>query len=430
MKINLKRKFLLLLTLFLTLFIVTACDNKNKNIELEYPTIEDEVELDTRYTDELDLQQPFKGKKFEVDGIEEVEVVKVIDGDTIVVRSLSENVRFLGVDTPECTGTIEPWGFAAANFVRERLFSAESVVLQSEGELTDHYGRYLAWVWYKPVNSGKYRLLNLELIENALSKFTFGDTIYYDIFIKAHEKTEITEQGVFGDKNDPNYEYNRTPVQITIFEALENHDKYKLGTVFKFKAQVVRIVSESFFVRDVDVEDPSKVGHIYVYSGVGANYSNYLNPGDIITFEAQLQYEGQFGTQLTGIKRVAKVGTQEIELLEFDGNDLKDGGLGLKPYYGQVIKVINLTLVNIRRSQNDLKKNYYSLEFKNDRGEIISVRLAASKSQYRSEELVIGKKYSVIGGVSSYEYATNYYQIVVGEKNKTLIPDLLMTDPL
>lgn len=192
MKINLKRKFLLLLTLFLTLFIVTACDNKNKNIELEYPTIEDEVELDTRYTDELDLQQPFKGKKFEVDGIEEVEVVKVIDGDTIVVRSLSENVRFLGVDTPECTGTIEPWGFAAANFVRERLFSAESVVLQSEGELTDHYGRYLAWVWYKPVNSGKYRLLNLELIENALSKFTFGDTIYYDIFIKAHEKTEIT----------------------------------------------------------------------------------------------------------------------------------------------------------------------------------------------------------------------------------------------
>lgn len=406
------RIFTLLLLMFVAIFL-TACKE-------DRPVVR---ELDTRYTDSLELLIPFEGKSYLAHGIGEVELINVVDGDTIKVKGLDENVRFLGVDTPESTARIEPWGYAAADFVREKLTSAESIVLQKEGELTDSNGRYLAWVWYKPVGSDKYRLLNLELIENAYSRFTMGESMYYDILLKAHDKTEVTELRIFGEKNDPDFEYSRTPVETTVFEALENHHSYKAGTRFKFKVQIVRIVGNNLFVRDVEV-DSDKVGHIYVYTGFGADYYNYVNPGDIITLEAQLQYEGQFGTQLTGVRGITKVGSADIDIREIDANTLEQGGWGLEPYYGEVVKLTNMTLSKVSQSRNDAKKNYYNLEFTNSRGEIISVRLAPDKSQYTRDQLVEGSMYTVIGGISSYEFATNYYQVVVGEKDKTIIPDL------
>ena len=96
----------------------------------------------------------------------------------------------------------------------------------------------------------------------------------------------------------------------------------------------------------------------------------------------------------------------------------------MEPYYGEVVKLTNMKLSKVSQSRNDAKKNYYNLEFTNSRGEIISVRLAPDKSQYTRDQLVVGSMYTVIGGISSYEFATNYYQVVVGEKDKTIIPDL------
>ena len=41
--------------------------------------------------------------------------------------------RFLGIDTPESTGTIEPWGKASSAYAKEVLYSAYSIVLEAEG---------------------------------------------------------------------------------------------------------------------------------------------------------------------------------------------------------------------------------------------------------------------------------------------------------
>jgi micrococcal nuclease len=92
-------------------------------------------------------------------------VVQVRDGDTIVVEvaGRKEDVRLLGVDTPEMnykTGEPEPFALEATLFTRETV-DGTSVVLTRDGlnQDRDHYDRLLRYVHLK---SGD--LLNVELI--------------------------------------------------------------------------------------------------------------------------------------------------------------------------------------------------------------------------------------------------------------------------
>ena len=79
-----------------------------------------------------------------------VEVLRVIDGDTIIVASGegSETVRLLGIDTPETHHPTKPvgcWGPEAEEFTREHL-EGRFVTLEDDIERTDLYGRHLAYV--------------------------------------------------------------------------------------------------------------------------------------------------------------------------------------------------------------------------------------------------------------------------------------------
>ena len=67
---------------------------------------------------------------------QEATVLSFVDGDTTHF-SVPESVlpggvlkaRYLAINTPECTGKIEEYGKAAAAFTREKLESADSIVL-------------------------------------------------------------------------------------------------------------------------------------------------------------------------------------------------------------------------------------------------------------------------------------------------------------
>ena len=76
-------------------------------------------------------------------------VVRVVDGDTAVMRLASdrvERVRFIGVDTPESTTQHEPYGKEASRFTEARI-EGRRVFLQVGTEPRDRYGRLLAYVW-------------------------------------------------------------------------------------------------------------------------------------------------------------------------------------------------------------------------------------------------------------------------------------------
>lgn len=77
-------------------------------------------------------------------------VARVVDGDTIAVAldGGTEDVRYIGVDTPETVKPDEPvqcYGPEASAF-NHRLVDGETVRLVFDRELRDVYGRLLAYV--------------------------------------------------------------------------------------------------------------------------------------------------------------------------------------------------------------------------------------------------------------------------------------------
>lgn len=79
-------------------------------------------------------------------------VVRVIDGDTLEVALASgstERVRLIGIDTPETvhpTLGVQLFGPEASAFTREQL-QGKAVLLETDVEERDRYGRLLAYVY-------------------------------------------------------------------------------------------------------------------------------------------------------------------------------------------------------------------------------------------------------------------------------------------
>ncbi|HET8814389.1 MAG TPA: thermonuclease family protein [Solirubrobacterales bacterium] len=95
-------------------------------------------------------------------------VTRVVDGDTIEVRlgGESEDVRYIGVDTPETVKPGEPvqcYGPAASRF-NHRLVERRRVRLVFDEERRDVYGRLLAYVYLDD------RLVNAELLRGGLAR--------------------------------------------------------------------------------------------------------------------------------------------------------------------------------------------------------------------------------------------------------------------
>lgn len=82
------------------------------------------------------------------DGLVAADVVRVIDGDTIVVSVDGQQyrLRYIGIDTPEMEPTPEPFALEAAK-TNENLLAGRTVYLEKDVSETDRYGRLLRYVW-------------------------------------------------------------------------------------------------------------------------------------------------------------------------------------------------------------------------------------------------------------------------------------------
>lgn len=98
-------------------------------------------------------------------------VVRVIDGDTIVVRAdgRDERVRLIGVDTPETkhpTKPVQCFGQEASAFTTSLLPRGTPVRLEQDAEPRDDYGRLLAYV--SRVDDGVS--VNAELVRRGFAR--------------------------------------------------------------------------------------------------------------------------------------------------------------------------------------------------------------------------------------------------------------------
>lgn len=106
---------------------------------------------------------------------EEVRLVEVVDGDTIVVlwRGQKEKVRLLLIDTPEMNyapfgATPDPFARDAKHYIYDELILANKIELELDQPLRDHHGRILAHIW---INT--HRLLNEELLRQGYARYAY-----------------------------------------------------------------------------------------------------------------------------------------------------------------------------------------------------------------------------------------------------------------
>ena len=241
------KKILSLLFIFVFIGILSACNQTDEEIVYE---------LNTDLTDSLTIEESdYLGKTLAQDGIEVVTLDKCVDGDTTHFRTQNNqffSLRYLGVDTPESTAQIEPWGKAASDFVCERLLNANTIVV----EIDDYAGRYdnyqrtLGYVWYDG------RLLNLELIEQAYSSAVgVASYKYGSEMTEAFNHARQTGRRIWGE-DDPDYS---DEIVITTISSLVNNPDDYIGKYVTVEGVIVRLNGSNPTISDGENE-------IYVFT--------------------------------------------------------------------------------------------------------------------------------------------------------------------
>ena len=381
--------------------VVTSCNNNNN-----HPVNPDDGEQEKEFIDYVEnpivrLKHDYKGKDFLTQGIAEVELVTAIDGDTAHFKQVGGTgellkARFYGVDTPESTGAVEPWGFAASNYTKSILKEAKTIVMTGESldlvpPQTDSTGsRYVSMIWVSDKANADYtemRNLNLMLVQNGYSLVKGLDKIpeFEDIFLDATLQAEEFKLVLFSGEDDPlfNYgEYETTDlfdiqeavikqVNGEITENPYNNKKVKIiGTVAGYANHILFLQSSRIN------EETGKTEYcgINIFTGMGSL------PGRYTKINTQLRLCGlaldseNFGFQLTDVKefpRVPKdpvkypdvtqilktpeevIGT-ELEVKTFKGtlNELKN----VQDYINSPVEITEEITINNGYNTNDPNK--------------------------------------------------------------------------
>ena len=128
-----------------------------------------------------------------------VTVSRVVDGDTVEITPAKdgiEDLRFIGVDTPETRDPdcgVQPYGDEASEFTESEL-EGEEVELEFDEDREDRYNRLLAYV-YKDGD-----MFNETLLEEGYAQvYTVPpNDRYVDRFEEAQEEAQAAERGIWG----------------------------------------------------------------------------------------------------------------------------------------------------------------------------------------------------------------------------------------
>jgi micrococcal nuclease len=128
-----------------------------------------------------------------------VPVTDVVDGDTIEVAygGETEDVRYIGVDTPESVKPETPvqcYALAASHF-NERLVDGERVRLAFGAERRDDFGRLLAYVYVDQT------FVNAELVRRGYARTLeiAPNTRFAELFDRLQQAAANAGRGLWGE---------------------------------------------------------------------------------------------------------------------------------------------------------------------------------------------------------------------------------------
>lgn len=347
--------------------------------------------FDTNHTDSFRLVSDYTNKSFITDGIGVVTISSHTDADTTnFIDSITGErftVRYLGIDAPEATSKYDPWGIKAANYVRQTLDSAETIILEAEGIRTDGNERYLAWVWY--VKNGQTRLLNLELIELAYA-WSKGDTNsnYSTIIAIASAETQLTGKRIYGEV-DPDYDYSTAGTPVEIGTLIDDFDTY-VGK----KVTVTGVITAKV-VNSIFLEYNGK--GIYIYTGFSP--TNELSVGHEVTIQGLVPAYHLGSKQLTNYKidNMILVDTENQVII----NDVEANQISI--FVGRVVHVVGLTVTQIQLSQSGSTIEAYTVVAKDINNNIISIRVDdVTAKVVPSFTFTVGAQFSVTAPVTQF----------------------------
>ena len=269
---------------------------------------------------------------FFADGIEQVTLLTPIDGDTAHFKTGSGTTlkaRFYGIDTPESTGKVQPWGVPASNFTKEKLKAADksgTIVVSSPQE---EYGkpdpdstgsRYVSLVWInetkKNASLDELYLLNLWIVQEGLSmKKNVSDIPEYEAaFDGAQAQAQVYLKNMWSNERDPYFNYGdegyadvslldiKREVEKSIKDAsYKNPYDNKLvrftGVVSTYKDGTLYV--QEFYPIDDDHPNEGEWAGINIFCGMQEIATKFTTPNTYLQVYGLCKDSETFGFQIT-----------------------------------------------------------------------------------------------------------------------------------
>lgn len=243
-------------------------------------------------------------------------VKSYIDGDTThfyvdqsVIPEGYVKARYLGINTPESTGIVEPWGKKASTYTKTQLQKAadipNGIIIESDTanwDIDSTGERCLLWIWYKTSADGEYRNLNIEILQQGLA-FGSGTTsnTYSEYTTAALYQANSMKLYVFNKKvKDPDFYYG-SAINLTLKELKANLKQYE-NKLVRFDAVVAKKSGYTIYVEEYDAQNDMYFG-MQVFAGNGCPIMDRFAIGNRVTLVGTLQYWENGGTyQLSNLQ--------------------------------------------------------------------------------------------------------------------------------
>ena len=289
--------------------------------------------VDYVHESNVKLLLDYKNKDFYADGVGEVELKTAIDGDTAhfypVVENTSSEVikaRFYGIDTPESTGQVQPWGRPASYFTKDRLKEAKTIVLSSPSKIyeppqTDSTGgRYVSLVWvseYENATIDQLVCLNLWIVQEGYSYVRNLSDIpeYVDTFIAAEDQAKAFKKNMFSGLEDTTFNYGdyedvslldikrEITKQLKDSSYVNKYDNKKVrivGTVAGFSNNILYLQNFYSFEQGADVMEGEYAG-INIFVGAAGCPTKFRKVNTYIQVCGLALDSENFGFQITDV---------------------------------------------------------------------------------------------------------------------------------
>ena len=277
------------------------------------------------------LSLDYAGKDFYKDGIEQVNLLTPIDGDTAHFSTSSGvtlKARFFGIDTPESTGKVQEWGVPASNFTKEKLKNAdkEGTIVVSSPQDTyakpnpDSTGnRYVSLVWInetkKNASLDELYLVNLWIVQEGLSMKKNVSTYpnYETAFDAAEAQAKVYKKNMWSGERDPLFNYDEGYRDVSLLDIKREVEKSILDQAYKNpydneKVRFTGVVSsysdgtlyvQEFYPIDDDHPDQGEWAGINIFCGMTAISTKFTTPNTYLQVYGLCKDSETFGFQIT-----------------------------------------------------------------------------------------------------------------------------------